>query len=642
MRPLILSPILFLLFISLGFGQNLQTLLDSAISAPEKSDSFFKKAQELVKSEDERIRYQIAKHIHFSTLKNRDSMLAIEKEIFPAISSQGYEVELVKTYQRIGYFYEVTGLYDQAIKYFLDALKVAEKLEDIGLESEIFKSLSQNHRLFHDYIKAVEYGKKSFEVAKKGGDQYLSHQISGLNITGAAFSEMYLPDSTLVYYEKILALTPLTDSLTVAPTIVNIGYAYLLKGDIERSRYFNKLGLNIYKRTDNDYAKGVVYINSAMTENTAGNYPTALALLDSGLVYTQKSEYAEMYKWIYDEQYKIHKSMGNYPEAMNSLAKLLAIKDSLFEADRATVAKDLETKYQTALKDREILEKQNELIANKAKFNRMVLIAILLVVIISLLVIIHFLNQNRYQKRQQLVEKEREIQIRETAIKAALASQEQEKKRFAKDLHDGFGQLITALRMNISGLGDEKRIENKVALFEQAENILSEMHKEIRQIAFDLMPETLVQHGLLPALKEFTQRLSVNGKVHVEVQSYDFEGRLVEIQEISLYRIVQEWCNNVIKYSGADKIEIQIVNDTDELRLTVEDNGNGFDISTLAQGMGHGWKNIQSRVKLIKGEIDIDSSPGTKGTILVVVFRPTAKILEKLTANDQFTISDQH
>lgn len=628
MRHLVLSPIIFVFLISASFGQDLLQLLDSAIADPTKSEVFFRRAKDLIQSEDDQIRYQIARHIHFSSLNNRDSMLHIERDLLPLIDSEGYEVELVKTFQRIGYFYEVTGLYDQAIKYFLDALKVAEKLQDIGLESEIFKSLSQNHRLFHDYAKAVEYGKKSFEVAKKGGDQYLSYQISGLNITGAAFSEMNLPDSTLVYYEKILALTPLTDSLTVAPTIVNIGYAYLLKGDIERSRYFNRLGLNIYKKTNNDYAKGVVYINSAMTENTAKNYLGALAYLDSGLIYTQKSEYAEMYKWIYDEQYKIYKSMGKYPEAMNSLVKLLAIKDSLFEADRAMFAKDLETKYQTALKDREIQEKANELAANKAKFNRVVLIAVLLVVIIGLLVVIHFLNQNRFKKKQQILEKEREIQVRETAIKSALASQEQEKKRFAKDLHDGFGQLITALRMNISGLGDEKRIENKIALFEQAENILSEMHKEIRQIAFDLMPETLVQNGLLPALKEFAHRLSVNGKVQVEVQSFDFDGRLVEIQEISLYRIVQEWCNNVLKYSGANKIEIQIVNDTDELRLTIEDNGNGFDTKVLAHGQGHGWKNIQSRVKLIKGELDIDSNPGATGTILILIFRPISKHLQ--------------
>ncbi|SMD43007.1 Tetratricopeptide repeat-containing protein [Aquiflexum balticum DSM 16537] len=625
MRKLLLSPILFLFVFSFGVGQDMATLLDSALNGKNGNELFFLKARNLIKSEDDRIQFLMANHGYYSSLNDRDSMMAAERVLIPLLETKEDKERLITVYKRIGYYYEVAGLYDQGIKYYLEALNHAENFGNPEILSEVHKSLSQIHRLFHDYDKAIEFGKRAFQVSQSKNNQYLKSQVNALNIIGAAFSEMNLPDSAINYYHKILELTPLLDTLAIAPTIVNIGYAYLLKGDIEQSRIFNKMGLNFYKKTNNDYAKSVVFINSGMTENSAQNYKEALLLLDSGLYYSQKSQYAEMYKWIYDEQYKIYNAVGNYPEAINSLVKLIAIKDSLFEADRVKVAKDLETKYQTALKDREIKEKESELKANQARFNWIMFFVLLLVVIIGLLIVIHFLNQNRFQKKQELLEKEKEIQIREAAIKAALASQEEEKKRFAKDLHDGFGQLITALRLNISGLNGQKNIEEKMALFEHSENILGEMHKEIRQIAFDMMPETLVQHGLLPALREFAQRLSSSGKIIVNVQAYDFEDRLIEIQEISLYRIIQEWCNNILKYSGATAIEIQLVNDEEELRLTIEDNGKGFDVRLLDESKGHGWKNINSRVKLIKGDLEIDSNPLSKGTTLILAFRPQIK-----------------
>jgi len=629
MRKLLLSPIIFLFVLSIGFGQDLTVLLDSALNSARDNGKYFSEAKNLIKSEKDKIQFLTVYHTFFSKQNDRDSMINVERDLIPLLESKGENEKLIKVYQRIGYYYEVAGLYDQGIKYYFDALNYAENLGDPEILSEINKSLSQIHRLFHDYEKAVEFGKRAYEVSQGKENQFLKSQVNALNIIGAAFSEMNLPDSAIHYYHKILELTPLLDTLAIAPTLVNAGYAYLLKGDIEQSRRFNRLGLNFYKKSNNDYAKSVVYINSGMTENKAQNFTAALLFLDSGLNYSQKSQYAEMYKWIYDEQYKIHNAMGNYPEAINSLVKLIAIKDSLFEADRVKVAKDLETKYNTALKDREIKEKEMEIVANQARFNWILFFVLLLIVIIGLLIVIHFLNQNRFQKKQELLEKEKEIHIREAAIKAALSSQEEEKRRFAKDLHDGFGQLITALRLNISGLNEQKNIEEKMAVFEHSESILSEMHKEIRQIAFDMMPETLVQHGLFPALKEFAHRINISGKVHVNVQSYDFEERLVDIQEISLYRIIQEWCNNIIKYSGASRIEIQLVNDEDELRLTIEDNGKGFDPEILGKSEGHGWKNINSRIKLVKGELEIDSNPKSNGTTLMLAFKPQVKSLDE-------------
>ena len=91
------------------------------------------------------------------------------------------------------------------------------------------------------------------------------------------------------------------------------------------------------------------------------------------------------------------------------------------------------------------------------------------------------------------------------------------------------------------------------------------------------------------------------------------------LQEISLYRITQEWVNNVIKYSEAKNITIQLTKDEEELNLLIEDDGMGFDKSLLTQGTGNGWKNLNSRANLIKGELELDTVVGRRGTTMIVI-----------------------
>jgi two-component system, NarL family, sensor kinase len=612
--------LIFTFFGSLSsYGQSFETLLDSALQAQESNMAFFEKAEVLIQDTQDQINFLIAQHKFFSNNNERENMLEVEKKLISLLQSENDNKELAELFYRIAYYYEVAGNYDQAIQYLFESLDYAKKSKDQATISFTYKSLSQNHRLFHDFDKAVEYGKLAYDVAYKAGDDFAVNQVQGLNIIGAAFNEMNLPDSTLSYYTKVLDLLPVLDSMTVAPTIANIAYAYLLSGDIEQSRKYNNAALNLYRKTNNNYAIGIVFVNSAMTENQAKNYSLALAYLDSGINYTEKTQYAEMYKWIYEEQYKIHKALGRYEEAMNSLSNLLTIKDSLFNTERAQVAKDLEIKYQTALKDQEIKEQEKEISESRARFNRIIVLIFLLLVIIGLLGVILMLSRSRFKKKQELMVKEKELEVKEAYINAALESQESERKRFAQDLHDGLGQLISALRLNISRLGTKNEtLETKIAVVKRSEIILQEMHTEIRNIAFNLMPSTLIQYGLKESIREFAQRINQSGKIFIETDIYGLEERLTEIQEISIYRVIQEWTNNVIKYAEAKRISIQLVSHETSLSIIVEDDGKGFNKENLENTKGNGWRNIQSRLKRVSATWELDTQSGRKGTTLMI------------------------
>ena len=132
------------------------------------------------------------------------------------------------------------------------------------------------------------------------------------------------------------------------------------------------------------------------------------------------------------------------------------------------------------------------------------------------------------------------------------------------------------------------------------------------------MPQTLIMDGLGAALKEFVSRINQGDKLRIEILLFEMDDRLSQIQEISLYRISQEWINNILKYSNATHISLQLTKDTKEVTLLIEDNGQGFNKNKLKSNTGNGWKNINSRTNLIKGEIEVDTNPETIGTTFIL------------------------
>ena len=127
----------------------------------------------------------------------------------------------------------------------------------------------------------------------------------------------------------------------------------------------------------------------------------------------------------------------------------------------------------------------------------------------------------------------------------------------------------------------------------------------MRRVAHNMMPEALVKFGLDTALKDFCNDINQTGALQLSYQSVGLnEVVLEQTNSITIYRIVQELVNNTMKHSGASTCLVQVSLQQQILTVTVEDNGQGFDAS-MANGMG--WKNIRSRVELLKGKLDVKS-----------------------------------
>jgi signal transduction histidine kinase len=146
--------------------------------------------------------------------------------------------------------------------------------------------------------------------------------------------------------------------------------------------------------------------------------------------------------------------------------------------------------------------------------------------------------------------------------------------------------------------------------------MVDESCTEVRSIAQQMMPNALIKSGLVSAVRDFVNKIQ-SDKLKIVVQAEGIDKPLDDNVEAVLYRVIQESVNNVIKHAGATMLDIFLLRDDNEITVTIEDNGKGFDSSDRRKFDGIGLKNIVSRVEFLKGTVDISSQPG-KGTLVAI------------------------
>ena len=206
-----------------------------------------------------------------------------------------------------------------------------------------------------------------------------------------------------------------------------------------------------------------------------------------------------------------------------------------------------------------------------------------------------------------------------TATQAIVQGQEEERSRLAKDLHDGLGGILSSTKYSLNNMRENFIIspENAIA-FERTMTMLNQSITELRRVAHNMMPETLMKLSLSEALEDFCAQVTQSGALQVSYQSFGIDNLSLENQvKITVYRIVQELINNAIKHAVAATATVQVLCNDNKLNITVEDDGKGFDKTILIDSGGIGYKNLQSRISFLKGTIDIQSQTG-KGTSVYI------------------------
>lgn len=213
----------------------------------------------------------------------------------------------------------------------------------------------------------------------------------------------------------------------------------------------------------------------------------------------------------------------------------------------------------------------------------------------------------------QLHESQQREQLRAQLFRRIVGAQEAERQRIARDLHDETGQSLTAIGMGLRGLANETDAKKRHTTLTQLQSLTSDSIRELQRIISDLRPAHLDDLGLSATLRWYASRIHELTAIQVRVDIEGNEPALDDAVKITIFRIVQEALNNIIKHARATTVNVKIHYFEKDVRIHVFDNGIGFDIKEVQNRIGRvslGLAGMEERAALLGGGVTVSSRPG--------------------------------
>ncbi|MFQ6601219.1 ATP-binding protein [Flavobacterium sp. C3NV] len=495
-----------------------------------------------------------------------------------------------------------------------EAIPAAKKSRDYELISGLYKAVAIIFMNNNEREKASEYLseaqkyieraiKKSPTLAESKMETYiinaenlveLQHFYDAQKVLDKAFSTLKnFPESNLndsYFYSEGLYYARLNKNADAL--------ASYEKGIKSAEKHQNQIALNRLKYAEYE-------VNFKLK-----NYDKAKANLEYLL---EKTPFIVDQKNYYNKLSEVYNATKNYDKAYFYSNKSNRINDSLNDTKFKSEIVELEAKYKKAESEKKItmLQSLNDKAALMVYSNRL---NSLLFAGLSFLLLVIVLFLWIFNKNQKKLSIQKEINLKQelsafenrhklSVSKALIQGEEMERKRIARELHDGLGSMLSSVKIHLN-LAKKENAETVNGVDAMLDNSI----KELRNISQNLMPESLLELSLEHALRDLCAANS-NAVTKVEFQYLIKKSRLPKNSEIMIYRIIQELLNNALKYAKASQVLVSCSQNKDVFFITVEDNGVGFDVLDPKNKNGMGLKNIKNRVEFLNGKLEIDSKP---------------------------------
>lgn len=466
--------------------------------------------------------------------------------------------------------------------YLDEYLAYARESKDPLILATAYAELASMKISAEESAESHEYFQKAKAINKKAGSRKLESHID--NNLAALYNEyLDMPDSALYYFKK----------------------------DLE---YSKKLG--------DHYNICINYINQAASYYYLGNYKKAVEMLTAADT-IQVNGQVKSLKSIINQCLSVnYAAMGDYKRAYESFLLHKTYADSLSADEQSIAISDIQTKYQTREK-----ELENTALKSNIKTNRILLYTFIVLLAASLVIGFLIVKNARRKEKISLQEKLIEQQKLEKALKdyelssidLMLEGQEKERQRIANDLHDNLGSMLATLKLNFENLKLRKNElrDEETKLYERTDELIEEAYQKVRRLAHAKNAGVLAKEGLIPALKKLAEKISIPGKLQIQIVPFGFNERIENTLEISIFRMIQELATNIIKHSQATEAVIHLTHHEDNINIIIEDNGVGFNSSKLETADGMGLNTIKKKTAQLGGSFTIDTTPG-KGTTIII------------------------
>lgn len=403
---------------------------------------------------------------------------------------------------------------------------------------------------------------------------------------GEAYFQLSQYDSAEAYFQQALMLSlSLGDSLEVAYIYLRLGNTYFQAGQLEKDT--EKL----------QEAQAAYQMAVAFMERLQVLEGQAAAVRNLGMVQYHLGEYKQAY--LTDAEYQI-------------------LADSLAAQQNLAVLQELRLQYEAAEKDRRLLALRQQALEQKLALQRsqqwLIGGGIGGSLTMALIVLLFYAQRQRWLRlrtEQENAYHELAFQQEKTHLEALVQGQETERKRLARELHDGIGNTLAVLQLQSQ--------QTNQTLMADWQQLIRTAQQEVRMLSHNITDQYVARFGLMEAARQLCDRIQTQ-ELEVLFEAHGNDRGLPESQALILYRVTQELLSNALKHARATEISVQVTVRPERIAVTVEDNGVGFNLDAIQEGLG--LQNIRGRLQLLGATFVIDSSPGS-GTVATVALQPT-------------------
>ncbi|WMN06342.1 tetratricopeptide repeat protein [Marivirga arenosa] len=570
--------------------------------------------------------YEKAKSLR--SRKEYDSSINYFLKAVELFKSNNDSLGISKSYNYLGINYNQTENKELALNYYYDAIRINKKLNyDRGLVSN-YNNLGNYYNPSNIKL-ALEYYKAANKLIGNTKDRRKAIINMNIGTIYASKDTIFSNNDSAIYYylNSLQSFNKIKDTFNIASIYHNLGVLYENEENLDASiKSYNK-ALELSKFLDNDYMVAQEYMSVGNILLKEKKYQESLDKYEKSLQLAKKvgDEYRKMH--LYSNIVKVKMQLGEVQEASNFFEKFNNLRDSLYSTERMKEVKNLETKYETELKEAEIKEQQKAIEQKNFQKNLFLGLSFFLVLLV-ISTIWFFLQKQDYLKKlknEEIANMKTEQELKE--LNAMMHGQEEERNRIASDLHDRLGARLSSIKLLFqSGQnGDSESLREKLLI-----NI-NEAIKETREISHNLSTDMLSRFGLETALKDIVRTINDAEKINADLSIYGLQKRLSLEIERNIYHIVLELINNTIKHAEAQQISIQISLVDDEINLFYEDDGKGFDVQNVVDS-GLGMRSIYARINTINGAVYFNSKPGQG--INVVMNIPVKEVEENIKSQN--------
>ena len=553
-------------------------------------------------------------------------------------------------YRNLGVAFYMASKLDSANVCFDQAMEIAKNANDENLEALVNFARANLYNLNGEYDKALSLYLKTLPYFEKSGNKRKARTVLG-NI-GVLYSSLQNLEMAEKYYKQSEKLSiELNDQWGLSQAYNGLGIIYSTRKEYEKALDYTLRSEKIARECGDtqteilaaqtisevyfahykDFAKSESYALKALKMAEELGYPGNIAAILNSLsnISFHQEKYEECKNYALKAIESDTADMNVYSNMAANVVRSgvrtgeneLALKyfdiyrrviDFRATKEYQNALMEMQVKYETAQKELKlsVSEKQRKFAVALAALGASLTFLILLLLFFRFRII----NHRKKLAEQMIIQLEQEKQL--VATQSVLDGETAERARIARDLHDGLGGMLSVVKLNLINMkGHAFLPESDVPAFHNALEMLDGSIRELRRVAHNLMPESLLRFGLKAALTDFCRNIE-----HVNLHFFGDERRLEEKLEISVYRIILELVNNAIKHSGAQQINVQVIVENDRINLVVQDNGKGFDPAVTDTDKTTGLNSINSRVESLGGRMELISSPG-KGTEVQVEFK---------------------